>query len=89
MNTINKLETIDLEKHTDRITKGYELYNSGLVERINLREYIVSGKYTVEDLTTNEDIEPYLKCSCPDHVYRAVQCKHIIAVTFSMMGYGA
>lgn len=86
MNTINKLETITENKHVDRIVKGHELYNNGLVERIGLREYIVSGKYTVEDLTTKEDIEPFLKCSCPDHVFRDVQCKHIMAVTFYQIG---
>jgi uncharacterized Zn finger protein len=72
-------------QQTNRIAKGHEIYNNGLVEQLNPRLYIVKAKYEVEDLGMIGDITPYYKCSCPDHTYRDVKCCHIYAVTFYQM----
>src|SRR5919198_5202635 len=54
----------------------------GAIKRINDVNYIVSsqsgnGSYQIH-LT-----ELGWNCSCPDHLYRGVKCKHIHAVEFS------
>ena len=86
MNTVNILSESQQDSRTQ---KGYNLFLENKVSRLNQREYEVIGSkgntYIVEDLTTKEDIEPFLKCSCPDHVYRGVECYHIVAVTFKQM----
>ena len=71
----------------NRAVLGYRIYNSGQIERIGLRLFKVSDKYMVEDLTTDEDIEPIFMCSCPDFNFRGVRhCKHVIAIQFYIMG---
>lgn len=82
---MNITQQLNEEQTTNRVAKGYEIFNQDLVEQINARLYSVKGKYEVEDLTTNEDINPVYQCSCPDFVYRHVQCSHIIAVQFKQM----
>lgn len=77
------------QQETNRAVEAYDIYNQGLVEKVNSREYIVKGKYIVEDLTTNEDIEPFYRCSCPDNQYRHVLCKHISSVQFLLLDIGA
>ena len=79
---MNIIQELNIEQESNRVIKGNEIYNNGLVEKLNPRLYIVKGKYEVEDLTTIEDINPVYQCSCPDHKYRQVRCAHIIAVTF-------
>lgn len=83
---MNTTSILTIEQETNRAVKGHEIYINGLVEKLNNpREYEVKGKYIVEDLTTDQDIEPYFKCSCGDHVYRGVICCHIIAVQFYIL----
>ena len=77
---MNIKQQLTTKQEMSKIENGLAIYNNGLVEQLNVREYLVKGKYIVEDLTTREDIEPFYKCSCPDHVYRGVECKHIISV---------
>jgi hypothetical protein len=86
---MNIKQELNIEQETNRVEKGYNAYNQGLVEKLNDRVYLVKGKYEVEDLTTRQDINPVMTCSCPDHQYRGVDCSHIISVQFYMMGYGA
>jgi hypothetical protein len=55
---------------------------NGSVKRIDDANYIVnsqsgSGSYNIH-LT-----QLGWNCSCPDHLYRGVKCKHIFAVEFS------
>ena len=86
---MNNQLLITEQQETNRVVKGYEIYNNGLTEKLNDRVYIVKGKYEVEDLTTKEDIEPVYICSCPDYRYRQVQCAHITAVQFYQLENGA
>jgi hypothetical protein len=54
----------------------------GCVKRIDEHTYTVksqSGKGEYDVIST----ELGFRCSCPDHVYRGVKCKHIIAVEIS------
>lgn len=87
---MNTTQQLSIEQETNRVAKGYQIYNNGLVEHdpdhINPRLYIVKGRYEVEDLTIESDIEPVFECSCPDHQYRHVRCGHIIAVEFYIIG---
>jgi len=67
-----------------RAEKGLRIANmTDYVRRIDEGSYKVksqsgNGEY---DITTSES---GLTCSCPDHVYRGVKCKHIWAVEFSL-----
>lgn len=84
---MNTQTLLNQEQKDNRTQKGLDIYNSGLVEKVNSREYLVKGRYVVEDLTIeDEDITPFYKCSCPDHKYNNVECKHIISVQFYMLG---
>ena len=83
---MNLKQELTTEQETNRIAKGYDIFSHNLIEQISKREYIIKGKYIVEDLTTEMDIEPIYQCSCPDHVYRGgVRCAHIIGVTFYIL----
>ncbi len=83
---MNTKQILTIDQETNRTIKGWDIFSQNLVEQINKREYLVKGKYVVEDLTMDdEDIIPVYQCSCPDHQYRQVQCCHIIAVTFYNM----
>jgi len=82
-------QELSIEQETSRVEKGYNTFLNDLVEKLDDRVYIVKGKYEVEDLTTKEDINGVYQCTCPDHVYRGVNCSHIIAVQFMIMEYGA
>lgn len=63
-----------------RTVKGYEIYNSGLVEKLDGDKWLVKGKYLVEDIFNT------LMCNCPDFTYRTdKRCKHIIAVEFDIL----
>lgn len=81
MNTKQELLTQTVEQDTNRIVKGHEIYKAGLVEQISNNEYIVSGKYYLEDFGSDT-----YTCNCPDHSFRQIRCKHIIAVTFYQLG---
>lgn len=83
---MNQIIILDEQQQANRAVKGYEIYKAKLVEHINPRLFMVKGKYEVEDLTTEEDIDQIFQCSCPDHQYRGVICGHIIAVQFYILG---
>ena len=72
-------------QEANRIEDGYRIYNQNLIETINDNEYIVSGKYHVEYYP----IADTYTCNCGDHSFRQVRCKHIHAITFYIMEYGA
>jgi hypothetical protein len=87
---MNTTIQLSINQETNRQVKGWTIYNDGLVEKLDNRTYLVKGKYTVEDLTMDgEDIDPFFRCSCPDHNYRGVRCGHIIAVEFYIIENGA
>jgi uncharacterized Zn finger protein len=55
---------------------------NGCVKRIDESTYKVksqSGNGEYDVIST----ELGFRCSCPDHIYRGVKCKHIIAVEIS------
>src|SRR5688572_16744733 len=58
------------------------VFQAGAISRLDDNTYQVrsqsgNGSYVVV-------ITPFSKkCNCPDHVYRNVQCKHIIAIEYS------
>jgi hypothetical protein len=85
---MNIKQELTEQQQITKVENGLGIYNNGLVEQFNTREYLVKGKYIVEDLTTKDDIEPFYRCSCPDHVYRGVECKHINAVIFYQLNKG-
>src|SRR4051812_31646348 len=52
------------------------------VKRINDVTYIVHSQSGNDSYTVNLNKIGFI-CSCPDHQYRGVKCKHIHAVEFS------
>ena len=66
-----------------RVMKGQEIAKvDGQIRRLDDATYSVNsqsghGPYTV--VKGSRD----WRCSCPDHTYREVKCKHIWAVEFS------
>lgn len=83
---INQIELTN-EQIKNRTSKGHTIYINGLIEHSKTQNnlYIVKGKYQVEDLTVEGDSFGSFMCSCPDHVYRAVKCAHILAVQFYIL----
>ncbi len=67
-----------------RTEKAYKItFQPGAIKRLDEHTYSVqsqsgNGSYTV--IST----EFGWKCSCPDHQYRHLTCKHIIAITYSI-----
>lgn len=59
------------------------LKDENAIKRIDTQRYIVksqSGNGEYEVISS----EFGLGCSCPDHAYRGLECKHILAVKFSL-----
>ena len=76
---------MSIEQETNRIAKGYELYINQLIEKLNDKEYLVNERHIVTDYT-----DLGLVCRCEDSLYRGIErCKHITAVEFYIMEYGA
>lgn len=93
------VDTIDLYNHVDNIIhvdmtaeqprltrseKAYQIvFEKGAISRLDENTYQVrsqsgNGSYVVV-------VTPFGKnCNCPDHVYRRLTCKHIIAVNYSI-----
>ena len=51
----------------------------GSIKRLDDRNYIVNSQ-SGDGLYTIQLTELGFVCSCADHVYRGVKCKHIIAI---------
>lgn len=54
----------------------------GSVKRINEKEYVVNSQSNGGAYHVHMSGLGWV-CSCPDHTYRGVKCKHIHAVEFS------
>ena len=68
-------------QETDRVAKGYELFNRGYIEQLNDKEYLVNHKHIVTDY-----IDLGLICRCEDSYIRGVErCKHVIAIEFFLL----
>jgi hypothetical protein len=72
------------EPDEGRVMRGQAIYKLGTqMTRLDAETYHVNsqsghGLYTVAKQDGVSD------CSCPDHIYREVKCKHIWAVEFSL-----
>ena len=77
---------ISEQKTQERLERAAELYNNGLVEKVNEHEFIVKGQYLIKDIG---DIDPIFTCTCSDFEYRGVICKHIMSVELSILNEGA
>ncbi len=78
---MNRQVLLTENQETNRIAKGYELYNQGYIERLNDKEYLVNGRHIVIDY---QDLG--LVCRCEDSLYRGIErCKHVIAIEFYLM----
>lgn len=76
----NKTQLLEQEEYQNinRLAKGQEIYNQGLVSKLEGDIFIVKDKYQVEDIST--ETTPIYVCSCPDFEYRSEYlCKHIFA----------
>ena len=77
-------QTIAVEE--GRVMRGQQIAKlEGQIKRLDDKTYQVlsqsgHGLYTV---VRNSHIKFGWRCSCPDHIYREVKCKHIWAVEFS------
>jgi len=66
-----------------REQRGYAISNSkGNVKRINDEAYKVKSQSSKGFYDILKTVQGWM-CSCPDHTYRNVKCKHIWAVEFS------
>lgn len=69
--------------HT-RLEKARELaFQLGAVSRIDEHSYKVKSQTTSDQYDVLSTEHGWI-CSCCDHVYRGVECKHILAVKFSL-----
>jgi transposase-like protein len=57
---------------------------SNQIERVDPLNYLVKSQSGRGFYTVHSDTPDGWQCSCPDHVYRDVKCKHIWAVEFSL-----
>lgn len=63
-------------QETDRLMKGQQIYNNGLITQLNDKEYLIKNTYIVTHLY--DDI---FACTCKDYEYREIkECKHILSV---------
>ena len=75
-----------MESHNcDRISKGKEIAENPNVQILRLDDH----HYTVKSQTTNRKYDVIATeggfiCTCPDHKYRKICCKHIHAIEFSI-----
>lgn len=83
------------QQETNRIAKGYEIYNQNLIEPLNKYEYLVKDKYIVTLFSKDEDI--LSTCTCMDWKHRinmvdidnTFRCKHQIGVEMYILNNGA
>jgi transposase-like protein len=68
----------------EREQRGWEIANAfGSVKRIESDSYKVKSQSGNGEYSINKKNDQWA-CSCPDHVYRHVKCKHIYAVEISL-----
>jgi transposase-like protein len=67
-----------------RVMRGQAIYKSGSqIKRLDAEVYQVNSQ-SGQGLYTVAKRKEVWDCSCPDHIYRDVKCKHIWAVEFSL-----
>jgi hypothetical protein len=72
-------------RHVDRQALGQELAALGCVRRVGLSSWLVLSPKSGHVYLVDRRRDPWgsyerWECSCPDHHYRGVACKHIRAV---------
>jgi transposase-like protein len=71
------------EPDEGRVMRGQALAKEGQVTRLDDVTYQV-GSQSGHGLYTVAKRDGVWDCSCPDHIYREIKCKHIWAVEFSL-----
>jgi len=86
-----KESTPTIGKYVSKVNKfdGRKLRDKAIAELGDQIKRIGAHAYKVSSQSGNGDYEVLMTeegwmCSCPDHVYRRVKCKHIWAVEFSL-----
>jgi len=68
-----------------RVMRGQAIYKSGSqIKRLDAETYRVNSQSGHGLYTIANGGKYGWRCSCPDHIYREVKCKHIWAVEFSL-----
>jgi transposase-like protein len=73
------------EPDEGRVMRGQAIYKSGSqIKRLDAETYQVNSQSGHGLYTIVNGGKYGWRCSCPDHIYREVKCKHIWAVEFSL-----
>ena len=83
---VEKSDTMEIDPQnpvTQRVNKAIDIYHCNRIERI--ADFGETKIYLVESQTDKNDSHVVLtgsdmKCSCPDHFWRGIICKHSFAV---------
>jgi hypothetical protein len=70
-----------------RVMRGQEIAKlESQIKRLDDSTYQVNSQsgHGIYSVVRNSHIPLGWRCSCPDHIYREVKCKHIWAVEFSL-----
>ena len=67
-----------------RQEKGQEIAKNGSIKRIDEFTYVVKSQSGHGEYTIKKGKYDTWSCDCPDHYYRRVTCKHLIAVHISL-----
>jgi transposase-like protein len=76
-----------LQREVDegRVMRGQAIYKSGSqIKRLDAGAYQVNSQSGHGLYTVVNGGKYGWRCSCPDHIYREIKCKHIWAVEFSL-----
>ena len=65
-----------------REKKGLEIAKLNLIHRINAHTYKVQSQSNNGEYKVSNNEKDWT-CSCPDHTYRGIKCKHIYATILS------
>jgi predicted nucleic acid-binding Zn finger protein len=68
-----------------RELRGESLAINGLIERVSASSFMVHSQTSNREYVVSLNGKAW-SCSCPDHQYRHVECKHIHAVEALMDG---
>jgi putative transposase len=66
-----------------RLQRGQEIAKANQIRRIDSNTYIVKSQSSINEYDVLSTELGWI-CSCPDHMYRGVTCKHIHAVEISL-----
>jgi membrane protein implicated in regulation of membrane protease activity len=70
---------------SSRELRGESIAVNGLIERVAENQFMVHSQTSSKEYTVGVNGQSWT-CSCPDHQYRHVECKHIHAVEDLLAG---